>query len=138
MKVKDLMSTQVISVNPSTSVTETAKIMEKHDVGSVPVCEKQGVVGIVTDRDIILRNIAKGMDPGATSVREIMTEDVFTVSPDMDVDDATDLMATQQIRRLPVVENNKLVGMLALGDIAIEEDYDFEAGEALTEISEND
>jgi CBS domain-containing protein len=138
MKVRDLMTTNVASVRPDSNVTEVAKLMEKFDIGSVPVCERNGVVGIITDRDIVLRNIAKGKDPGMTMVRDVMTDEVMTASPDMDVEDVTDIMSEQQIRRLPVVENNKLVGIIALADIAIEDEYDFEASEALSEISEDE
>lgn len=138
MKVRDLMSTDVAFVKPDSYVTEAAKLMKKLDIGSVPVCEKNGVIGILTDRDIVLRNIAQGKDPSVTLVKDVMTGDVFTASPEMDVDDVTDIMAERQIRRLPVVENSKLVGIIAMADIAVEDDYDFEISEALSEISEDD
>jgi len=137
LKVKDIMSKNVAYVNPKASVTEVAKLMQKHDIGAIPVCDQSGVVGIVTDRDIVVRNVAHGTNPQAITAQEVMTSNVRTVSPETEVDEASDIMANKQIRRLPVIENNKLVGILALGDIAEEEKYDFEASKALSEISEH-
>lgn len=136
MKVRDLMTKSVAYVNPTTSVTEAATLMQKHNVGSIPVCESNKIVGIITDRDIVVRNIAHGKNPAVTSVKDVMTTQVTTGNPDMDISQATRLMADNQIRRLPIVENNNLVGMLALGDIAVNTNSDTEASEALSEISE--
>lgn len=137
MKVRDLMTTNVACVRPNDSVTEAAQLMNKYDIGSVPVCENNGIVGIITDRDIIVRNIAERRNPEITQVRDVMTQDVFTASPEMDIDDVSDIMASHQVRRLPVIENNKIVGIIALADIAIEDAFEFEASEALSEISED-
>lgn len=136
MKVRDLMSQKVKWVEPNQSLEEVAKILASSDIGSVPVCQGQNVVGIITDRDILVRAIAKGMDPKMTKVNEVMTPSVLTVSPDTDIHQASDIMAEKQIRRLPVVENNQLVGFLAIGDIAVETIHVNEAGEALSDISE--
>lgn len=135
MKVRDKMTTNVTYINPESTVVEAAQLMQKHNVGSLPVCDQSGVVGIVTDRDIIVRNIAHGNNPQSTPVRDVMTSRVATASPDMDVDDVTKMMAQNQIRRVPVVDNNKIVGMLALGDVATDNRFNVEASEALTEIS---
>ena len=135
MKVKDIMSKNIASVDPTSTITEAAQLMQRHNVGAIPVCDQNGIVGIVTDRDIVVRNVASGMKTSNTAVKDIMTPNVTTVFADMDVDDASRIMSQQQIRRLPVVENNKLVGMLALGDIAANPRTDSEASEALTEIS---
>ncbi|GAE88908.1 CBS domain-containing protein [Acetivibrio straminisolvens] len=134
MKVKDKMTKAVAYVSPQTSVVEAAQLMQKHNVGSIPVYD-QGVVGIVTDRDIVVRNVAHGKIPKDTKVQDVMTSQVTTVSPEMDVDEATKLMANQQIRRVPVVENNQIVGILSLGDIAADTRFEMEASEALSEIS---
>ncbi|HOM03060.1 MAG TPA: CBS domain-containing protein [Acetivibrio sp.] len=134
MKVKDKMTKSVAYVAPDTSVVEAAQLMQKHNVGSIPVYD-QGVVGIVTDRDIVVRNVAHGKIPKDTKVQDVMTSQVTTVSPEMDVDEVTKLMANQQIRRVPVVENNQIVGMLSLGDIASDTRLEMEASEALCEIS---
>jgi len=135
MKVRDIMTKQVAYINPDSKVIEAAQLMQKHNIGSVPVCDQSGVVGIVTDRDIVLRSISNGKNPQDTPVRDVMTGQVKTATPDMDVDEVAKLMATHKVRRMPVVENNSLVGMVSLGDIAVNNQYNFEASEALAEIS---
>lgn len=138
MKVKDIMSRDVAYINPMSNIVDAARLMQQHDVGSIPVCDENGVVGIVTDRDIVVRNIAHGKDPQSTKVQDIMTTNVTTTNPDADINDVSRLMAEEQIRRIPVVENNKLVGIVALGDMAVDSRSDMEASEALTEISKPD
>lgn len=135
LKVKDIMTKNVAYVNPMSSVVEAAQLMQKHNVGSIPVCDKSGIIGIVTDRDIVVRNVAHGNNPQNTIVKDVMTSKVTTATPDMDVNDVSRIMAQSQIRRIPVTENNMLIGMVALGDVATEERYDTEAAEALIEIS---
>lgn len=135
MKVRDMMTRNVAYVNPSSTIVEAAQLMQKHNVGSIPVCDQSGVIGIVTDRDIVVRNIAHGKNPQQTSVKDVMTTQVSTASPDMEMQDVTAAMSRQQIRRMPVVENNMLVGIVALGDVATTGATDIEASEALTEIS---
>jgi CBS domain-containing protein len=135
MKIKDIMTKSVASVNPTATLADAAKLMQQHNVGSIPVCDQNGVVGIITDRDIVVRNVATGGNPGSTQVKDIMTAQVTTAAPDMDVDDVSRMMASNQIRRVPVVDNNRLVGMVALGDMAVDQRFDTEASEALTEIS---
>ncbi len=135
MKVRDKMTKNVGYVNPSNTVVEAAQVMQKLNVGSVPVFDQNKVVGVVTDRDIVVRNVAHGKIPQDTKVQDVMTCQVTTVTPDMDVDEVSKIMAQQQIRRVPVVENNQLVGILALGDMATDYRFDTEASEALTEIS---
>jgi CBS domain-containing protein len=93
------------------------------------------VVGIVTDRDIVVRNVVTGSDPKSTPVSNIMTTNVTTVTPDTEIDRIGDIMAFKQVRRIPVVENNALVGIVALGDLAADKRFDVEASQALTEIS---
>lgn len=135
MKVKDIMTKNVAYISPDCTVTEAAKLMQQHDVGSIPVCDTNGVVGVVTDRDIVLRNVVIGTDPQSTPVSNIMTTNVATVSPDTDVGKLSDIMSRNQIRRIPVVDNNALVGIVALGDLAADSRFDMEASEALTDIS---
>lgn len=135
MKVKDIMSKNVAYVNPATTVTEAAQLMQKHNVGSIPVMDQSGVVGIVTDRDIVVRNVAHGTNPQSTPVKDVMTSHVTTATPEMDVNEVSAIMSRHQVRRMPVVENNRLVGIVALGDLATDTRYDTEASEALTEIS---
>lgn len=135
MKVRDIMTKNVAYLNPSSTVIEAARLMQKHNVGAIPVCDQNGVLGIVTDRDIVVRNVAHGTSPESTAVKDVMTSQIQTVSPDMDINDVSKRMSQNQIRRLPVVENNKLVGIVALGDIASDVRYDTEASAALSEIS---
>jgi len=135
MKVKDIMTKNVASVKPDASVSEAAGLMQRYNVGSIPVCDDNGVVGIVTDRDIVMRNVTVGSDPRSTPVSSIMTTNVTTVSPDTDVDELGVIMSQKQVRRVPVVDNNNLVGIVALGDLAVDNRFDTEASEALTEIS---
>jgi CBS domain-containing protein len=135
MKVRDIMTKNVAYINPNSTVVEAAQLMQKHNVGSIPVGDQTGVIGIVTDRDIVVRNIAHGNNPQNTTVKDVMTSSVTTATPDMDVDAISKIMAVNQIRRVPVVENNMIVGMVALGDVAADNRFDTEASEALTEIS---
>lgn len=136
MKVRDLMTTNVKWANQDQSVEEVARILATSDIGSVPVCQGEQVLGIITDRDILVRAIAQGKDPKTTKCSDIMSKNVKTVTGDTDVHQASDLMAENQIRRLPVIENNRLIGFLAIGDIAVESIHINEAGEALSDISE--
>lgn len=135
MKVRDLMSRDVASVSPDSQVEEVARMMKEMNIGSVPVCKAGSIVGIVTDRDIVVRELAMGKNPMSCKVEEVMTYGISTAAPDMDIHDAAKLMADKQIRRLPVVENNRLVGMLAIGDLAIRDRLEDDAGEALSDIS---
>lgn len=135
MKVKDIMTKNVAYINPMSSVVDAARLMQKHNVGSIPVCDESGVVGIVTDRDIVVRNIAHGNNPQSTPVKDVMTTNIKTTTPDTDVNELARMMASNQIRRMPVVEGNKLVGIVALGDLASDTRFDLEASEALSEIS---
>ncbi len=136
MIVKDLMSKNVAAVSPDTSLEEVARRMKEMNIGSVPVCESGKVVGIVTDRDIVIRELAQGKNPVTSKVRDVMSSGVSTASPDMDVHDAAQIMSERQIRRLPVIENDKLVGMLAIGDMAVRSKLEDDAGEALGDISQ--
>jgi len=135
MKVKDIMTRNVACLNPAATVLEAAQLMQKHNVGSIPVCDESGVVGIVTDRDIVVRNIAHGKDPGQTPVRDVMTSQVIAVGPETDIRDVFGIMSQKKVRRLPVVENNQLVGIIALGDIATNAPQDVEISSTLADIS---
>ncbi|MGO4889707.1 CBS domain-containing protein [Anaerobacillus sp. MEB173] len=132
--LQNLMTTNVATVSPQQSVQEAAKLMEQHNVGSIPVVENGQLRGIITDRDIALRATAHGIDSN-TQVSECMTTDVVMANSSMDVHEAANLMAQRQIRRLPVVDNNQMVGIVAIGDLATVDIYENEAGEALSSIS---
>ena len=138
MQVRDLMRPSVVSVTVTDSTALAARLLSRHNVGSLPVCSADGRLrGIVTDRDIVLRCIAVEDDPAQTPVRDVMTRGCFTVSPDDSCQEAARLMAARQVRRLPVVEKGRLVGMLSLGDLARSHRYDTETSQALSEISDN-
>lgn len=136
MKVKDIMTQPVEYVTPTTAIREIAKMMESKDIGSVPVCEGNRLVGIVTDRDIVARIIATGKSLESVSAKDIMSTDIQSISSDTDVHEAANKMSEYQIRRLPVVDQGNIVGMLALGDLAVENIHVDEAGEALSDISQ--
>jgi len=135
MKVKDIMSLDLNFVQPSTKVTDIAMMMKQKDIGSVPVVQNDQVVGMVTDRDILLRVIADQKDVKQTTAQQIMTPDPICIEESDDIDTAADRMAEHQVKRLPVLNKGKLVGMIALGDLAIEHIHIDEAGEALNGIS---
>ncbi len=135
MKVKDIMTKNVAYVNPLNTVVEAAQLMQKHNVGVIPVCDQSGVIGLVTDRDIVVRNVAHSKSPQDTPVKDVMTSQVTTVSSDTDINEASKIMSQNQIRRIPVVENNMLVGIVSLGDLAVDQRFDTEASRALSEIS---
>jgi CBS domain-containing protein len=138
MLVKDLMSTNIISVAPTESTTLAAMMLARHNIGALPICSGDGKLkGIVTDRDIVLRCVAAESSAPETKVGEIMTRSVTTVSPNDDLKEATRLMSHSQVRRLPVVEDGHLVGILSLADLARNGKYDMEASRALSEISTN-
>jgi len=135
MKVRELMTTQPITVEPDATLGEVATLMKQEDCGSIPVVEGGRLVGIVTDRDIVIRGIAAGTDPKAQPVSTIMSADPVTIAPDADVTAAEKVMADRQIRRLPVVEGGKLVGIIVTAQIARTGDKR-KVGETLKEISE--
>ena len=120
MKINDCMSKDVCYVKPDCRVYDAARIMCENHVGCIPVCDdKKCVVGIVTDRDILLRTVACDKDVKATPVSEIMTTNVCTCGCEQNIDEAQNVMAKNQIRRIPVVDNtNKIVGILTMGDLA--------------------
>lgn len=136
MTVRELMNKNVIAVSPDETVSLAARLLFRHNIGSVPVCTEDGKIkGIVTDRDITLRCVATDSDPETTPVKEIMTRSIVSAAPEDDIDKAAALMSTAQIRRLPVVDSGKLVGFLALADIARQHSCCIEAAKALSDIS---
>jgi CBS domain-containing protein len=117
--VREAMTASVSSVSPSQSLADAAEVMKGQDVGSVPVVEDGRLAGIVTDRDIVTRAVAERRNPQAVKVEEIASHDLVTVESEQDLDDALALMARHKVRRLPVLEGGRLVGMLAQADIAL-------------------
>lgn len=118
MKVKECMCNEVACVNQDTKISDVAKLMLNKHVGCIPVCDNKKIVGLVTDRDLILRSLACEKDIKQTPVSEVMTTEVFNVSPDAEVSEAQKIMCDCQVRRVPVVENDVLVGIITVGDLA--------------------
>lgn len=137
MLVRDIMSKDIVSLNSEDSVERAAQMMRQFDVGSIPVCDNsKKLVGIITDRDIALNAVSSGAAASQQKICDFMTSNPVTGSPDMDVHEAVRMMSRHQIRRLPIVENNNLVGIVSLGDISQEPDLQDNAEVALKNISE--
>lgn len=135
MKIREIMTPDVQCVGPGESLIDAAGLMRQLDVGALPVCEDQEVIGMITDRDITIRAVAEGRLPENTTVRDVMTSGVVCVFDDEDVSAAVDVMEKHQIRRAPVMNREKrLVGILSLGDIAVDASPALSA-EALREVS---
>ena len=138
MKIREIMTNPAIRINQEEPVSVAARLLARYNVGSLPVCTGEGkLCGVVTDRDLVTRCMASGILPEKTTVVEIMTRGVVTVRPDADTVTAARLMAERQIRRLPVVENGRLCGMVSLGDLAEQDASVVDATDALTRISSN-
>ena len=137
MEIKDIMSKSVVDVHPNESVEVAARTMTHYNIGILPVCANGKLCGVVTDRDIVTRCLATNRQPSDTQVRQVMTQQVTTAEPNMKIGVAAHLMGRMQIRRLPVVENGKLCGMVSLGDMAIHEESTIDAGDALADVSSN-
>jgi CBS domain-containing protein len=136
--IRKIMTSNIEACTLLDNVYEVAVKMKEHDVGAIPVVDGETLVGIITDRDIVVRGVAE-KKPGSSKVEEVMSGKLVTVSPETSADEAARLMAEHQIRRLPVVEgDNKLVGMVSLGDIALNPQSDSQAEVALSEISEHE
>lgn len=138
MKVRDVMTNRVIHIRPEESVSVAARTLTHYNIGALPVCGGDGrLCGMLTDRDIVTRCLAANRLPESTKVDQVMTGRVFSVSPETELAVAAHLMGRQQVRRLPVVENGKLCGMVSLGDVAAYEESSIDAADALTQITSN-
>lgn len=138
MQVKDIMTDQVITISQEETAAVAARLLSRHNIGALPVCTAEGKLrGLVTDRDIVLRCVAADENPHTTKISEIMSRRIVSVKPEDQAKTAADLMAKEQIRRLPVERDGKVVGMVSLADMATTPNFTMEAGSALTEISLN-
>jgi CBS domain-containing protein len=135
MNIRDVMTPNPKVVSPNDSIQDAARIMRDEDTGVVPVCEGDRAVGIVTDRDIVVRVIAEDGQLNRL-VRDIATRTIVSVTPDMSTREAAELMSEHQVRRLPVVEGERLVGIVSIGDLAVKEAKDSRIGDTLEHISE--
>jgi CBS domain-containing protein len=137
MQVKDIMTKGVEVVRPDATLQEAATKMRSLDIGPLPVCDGDKMIGMLTDRDITVRATAEGLDPKQTKVREVMSKEVIALREDQDTKEAAELMQTRQIRRVPIVNQEKrLVGILSLGDLARHTQDPKLAGKTLEQVSE--
>jgi CBS domain-containing protein len=134
--VRDVMTTNIEYCTPLDNVYEVAVKMRDLNVGAIPIVDSGQLIGMITDRDLVVRGIAEKRS-GSNQVTNVMSDKLITISPDASLEEASRMMAEHQIRRLPVVENGRLVGIVSLGDLAINKMSDQIAGVALSEISEN-
>ena len=138
MKLREIMSNAVVRIHPDETVAVASRMLEHNNIGALPVCGSDGrLCGMLTDRDIVIRCVAAGKPVQSTSVREIMTSKVYVGRPDMDVSLAAGLMGREQIRRLPVMENGRLCGLVSLGDLARMRESTGNAADVLSEVSSN-
>ncbi len=135
MNIRDVMTPNPQTVSPQDSIQNAARIMRDADTGVIPVVENGRPIGILTDRDIVVRAVADGGQPNRP-VSDIVSGNVVVASPDMSTREASALMAEHQVRRLPVVENERLVGIVSIGDLAVKEGRDSRTGDTLQSISE--
>jgi CBS domain-containing protein len=135
MRIEDIMTTKVQTLSATDTMQQAAAAMQNHNIGSLPVMGDQGMVGIVTDRDLVIRGMAAGSDPGTTSVSSLMTGPVVYGTPTMDINEAADLMSKHQIRRLPIIDGGRLVGMVSMADLARAANYRV-TGSTLHDVSE--
>jgi CBS domain-containing protein len=129
--LKDVMTDRIVTVPSTATLVDASKAMADNDIGDVVVVDGQTVSGIVTDRDIVVRAIAKGSEPRTTKVSEVVSGPVMTLTPDASIGDAVRMMSDGAIRRIPVVEDGRPVGIVSIGDLAVERDSD----SALADIS---
>jgi CBS domain-containing protein len=136
-RVRDIMTVNPSSVSEKDSVRDAARIMKDQDTGVVPVCDGRKVIGLITDRDIVVRLIAEGKDAQNARVNEVMTKHVRSVQEDATISEVLTLMSSAEIRRVPVVNrNDELVGIVSIGDIATDTNQDNRVGKAIEDISD--
>jgi CBS domain-containing protein len=133
-QIRQVMTASPTTVSPSTPVRDAARMMAEEDIGPLPVVEEEQLVGIVTDRDLVTRVIAENRDPATTTVGEVASRDVITIEADDDLSRALQVMARRQVRRIPIVESGRLVGILAQADVAREAKLE-QTGAVVEEIS---
>ena len=135
--VRHAMTEAPTTARPDLNAADAAGMMRSHDVGVIPIVEEGKLIGLVTDRDLVVRVLAQRKDPTTVELRDIMTKSAVTVTPDTELANARDRMAEHQIRRLPVMKGEELVGIISLGDVAVASASKRMVGEALDEISES-
>ncbi|KIL52179.1 CBS domain-containing protein [Jeotgalibacillus soli] len=133
MKVNDFMTDSVEFCEKTDSIEHAASLMKERDIGVLPVLEQGRVIGMVTDRDLVIRGVAERKNG---TVDQVMTHNVISVTADTSAEEAVSLMAKEQVRRLPVIENGRVVGMISLGDLSVQPQSNDQAGDALSDISQ--
>lgn len=136
MKAQEIMTTEVVAVDKKTSIRDAAMKMAESDVGSVIVNDNKSLVGIITDRDITIRGVAENSDLNNVTCEDVMSKNVVTATSNTDMEAVIDLMSENQIKRIPIVDNNNVVGMISLRDISQTIEWDDEAGEVLNDITD--
>ncbi|TDL30511.1 CBS domain-containing protein [Jeotgalibacillus sp. S-D1] len=133
MNVRDVMTKDVVTCDKNDTIEQVASIMKEQDIGILPVLDQGKIIGMISDRDVVIRGVAEHQ---GKQIDQIMTHKVINVTPDTTSQEAAALMAEQQVRRLPVIENDKVIGMVSLGDLAVSTQSNDQAGDALTDISQ--
>jgi CBS domain-containing protein len=136
MKVEQVMTSHVACISSNDTIASAAKSMQNHNIGFIPVCDNDIISGVVTDRDIVTRCIANDKNPEKTKVNEIMTQEVHTVDKQTNMSEVENIMSEHKIRRLPVTEDKKVVGIVSIGDIATHDGLHNKAKRTLTDISQ--
>jgi len=136
MKIRDIMVGDVQVAEADDTLDEVAIMMRDQDVGAIPVVDEEELIGIITDRDIVVRCIAEGKDPSEVAADEAISSDLQTIDPEADVEEARRMMSDYQVRRLPVVDHGRLVGMVSLGDLAVKTDKQQDVAATLEDISD--
>lgn len=135
--VRHAMTEAPTTARPDLNAADAAGMMRNNDVGVIPIAENESLLGLVTDRDLVLRVLAERKDPTSVTLRDVMTSSPVTVTPDMELINARDLMAEHRVRRLPVMKGDKLVGIISLGDVAVALASKRAVGDALEDISQS-
>lgn len=138
MKAKNIMTKQIVTVKKDDSVSIAAQKMQQTGVGTVAVEDAGRIMGIITDRDIVVRNVATNQAAGQVKCGDIMSKNVATATPETGVDEIAQIMSSRQVKRVPIVEQNKIVGMISLADLSQARGKKGEAGSALRDITEKD
>lgn len=133
--IQEIMSKDCITVTLQDNVYEIAVKMKEHDIGFIPVVDGKKLIGVVTDRDLVVRGYAEKRE-GSTAVEQVISQNISSISSSTSIDEAAQIMANEKVRRLPVVDNGELVGVIAIGDLAVRDALENEAGEALGKISQ--
>jgi len=119
MKIREIGIKDVHCAEPSANLAEVASMMKRHNIGAIPICHEGRLLGVLTDRDLVIGCVAADMQPKSCQARQFMTSNPVTVSPDTELEEAAKIMGREQLRRLPVVDDGKLVGIISLGDVSM-------------------